>query len=47
VWSVTQTLSLTGSRVKQWRRPFATAVALVIVLGNLSIPISILLGWVK
>jgi succinate dehydrogenase / fumarate reductase cytochrome b subunit len=46
VWSVTQTLSFAGTRIKRWRRPFATAVALVIVLGNISIPLSILAGWV-
>ena len=47
VWSVTQTLSLTGSRIKRWRRPFAAAVATVVALGNISIPLSILAGWVK
>jgi succinate dehydrogenase / fumarate reductase cytochrome b subunit len=47
VWSVTQTLSLTGSRIKKLRRPFAAAVAAVVVLGNISIPLSILLGWVE
>jgi len=46
VWSVTQTLSLAGTRVKQWRRAFATFVAAIVVLGNISIPLSILLGWV-
>lgn len=46
VWSVTQTLSLQGERVKAWRRPFAAIVAAVIVLGNISIPLSVLAGWV-
>jgi succinate dehydrogenase / fumarate reductase cytochrome b subunit len=45
VWSVTQTLSLAGNRVKKLRRPFAAAVASVVVLGNLSIPLSVLAGW--
>jgi succinate dehydrogenase / fumarate reductase cytochrome b subunit len=46
LWSATQTLSLNGRRVKQWRRPFAAAVAGGIVLGNMSIPLAVLLGWV-
>jgi len=46
LWSATQTLALNGRRVKQWRRPFAAAVAGAIVLGNASIPLAVLLGWV-
>jgi succinate dehydrogenase / fumarate reductase cytochrome b subunit len=46
LWSATQTLSLAGTRVKKWRRPFAAAVATSIVVGNVSIPLSILAGWV-
>lgn len=46
VWSATQTLSLAGTKVKKWRRPFAAAVAAIVVLGNISIPLSILAGWV-
>jgi len=47
LWSATQTLALTGRRVRRWRRPFAVAVALILVLGNVSIPVAVLLGWVR
>jgi succinate dehydrogenase / fumarate reductase cytochrome b subunit len=47
VWSATQTLSIAGTRVKKWRRRFAGAVALGVVLGNVSIPLCILAGWVR
>jgi succinate dehydrogenase / fumarate reductase cytochrome b subunit len=47
LWSTTQTLGLQGRRVLRWRRPAAAAVALVIVVGNISIPLAVLLGWVR
>ena len=34
VWSVTQTLSLTASRIRKWRRPFAAVVAAIVVLSD-------------
>lgn len=47
VWSATQTLALTNARVEPYRRPFAAAVAIVIGLGNISLPLAVLAGVVK
>lgn len=47
LWSATQTLALQHRTIKKWRRPFALAVAGLIVLGNISIPVSVLLGLVR
>src|SRR3954447_15509324 len=40
-WSLFQSLGLNNPRFNQWRRNFAGAFALVIVLGNLSFPIMV------
>jgi len=45
-WSVTQTLGVDGPHVDRWRRTVAAAIALVVVLGNISIPVAVLAGWV-
>ena len=47
LWSTTQTFGLRGPRVLTWRRPFAAAVALVIVVANISMPLAVLFGWVR
>ncbi|HXV76943.1 MAG TPA: succinate dehydrogenase cytochrome b subunit [Candidatus Polarisedimenticolaceae bacterium] len=47
MWSTTQTLALEGERVKTWRRPLAAALALAIVIGNVSIPVAVLIGVVR
>jgi succinate dehydrogenase / fumarate reductase cytochrome b subunit len=47
LWSATQTLALQHRSVKKWRRPFAAGVAGLIVLGNISIPVSVLIGLVR
>ena len=47
LWSTTQTLGAEGRRIRQWRRPLAAAVACVVVAGNVSIPVAVLLGWVR
>jgi succinate dehydrogenase / fumarate reductase cytochrome b subunit len=40
-------LGLNNPRFNHWRRIFATAFALIITLGNISFPISVLLGLVR
>jgi succinate dehydrogenase / fumarate reductase cytochrome b subunit len=47
LWSVTQTLALQEPRVKKWRRPIAAAIAIIISAGNISIPLAVLLGWLR
>ena len=47
LWSTTQTLGAEGRRVRSWRRPLAAALAAVVVAGNVSIPVAVLLGWVR
>jgi len=47
LWSTTQTLGVEGRRTRQWRRPLAAAIAGGVVLGNVSIPVAVLLGWVR
>jgi len=47
LWSITQTLAIQNPTVKKWRRPAAAVVAVVIVLGNISIPLSVLTGVVR
>lgn len=44
VWSAFQTLGVTGPRINRWRRPLALGIALVVVAGNLSFPVSVLTG---
>jgi len=48
LWSMFYSLGgLNYPTVSHWRRYFATAFALIITLGNISFPISVLLGWVR
>ena len=47
LWSMTQTLALDNRRVKAVRRPLAAMVALLVVVGNVSIPISVLTGFIR
>lgn len=46
VWSATQTLALRHPAVTRWRRPAAAVAAGAIFVGNVSIPLSVWLGWV-
>ncbi|MFQ5678475.1 MAG: succinate dehydrogenase cytochrome b subunit [Gemmatimonadota bacterium] len=46
-WSMMQTLGIDPPRYGRYRRPFAALVALVIVAGNLSFPLAVLLGVVR
>jgi succinate dehydrogenase / fumarate reductase cytochrome b subunit len=47
VWSLLQTLGLSSTRSVRLQRRIAVALALLVTLGNLSFPISVLAGWVR
>ena len=47
VWSMFSSLGVTHKRFEPWRRTFATAFAAIITAGNLSFPLSVLLGFVR
>jgi succinate dehydrogenase / fumarate reductase cytochrome b subunit len=44
VWSLFQTLGANHPKYAGWRRPFAVVVSIVIFLGFISIPVSVLTG---
>jgi succinate dehydrogenase / fumarate reductase cytochrome b subunit len=46
LWSMLQTLGLSHERWNPWRRGLALAVAAVVVIGNISIPVAVLTGVV-
>lgn len=46
-WSVFQTLGANHPRYNRYRRPLAALVAITVVLGNVSFPVAVLLGWVR
>lgn len=46
-WSLFTSLGWRGRRLDGVRRVVATAVPLVLVVGNASLPIAVLAGWVK
>jgi len=46
LWSSFQTLGINNPKYNAWRRPTALAVSLIIVLGNISIPLAVLAGVV-
>ncbi len=47
VWSMFLSLGVTHKRFENWRRMFATVFAVLITLGNISFPLSVLLGIVR
>jgi succinate dehydrogenase / fumarate reductase cytochrome b subunit len=47
VWSMLQTLGLSHPRWNGLRSAFASAFALIVVVGNISIPVAVLAGLVK
>lgn len=47
LWSATQTLAVRSPHVERFRRPVAAAIAIAVVLGNLSIPIAVLAGVIE
>lgn len=46
-WSVFQSLGLNNQRFNAWRRYAAAALAIVIVAGNISFPIAVLVGVIE
>jgi succinate dehydrogenase / fumarate reductase cytochrome b subunit len=46
VWSMFQSLGINSPRFNPWRRYFAIATAYAITLANISMPISVYVGWV-
>jgi succinate dehydrogenase / fumarate reductase cytochrome b subunit len=46
-WSLFQTLGLSHPRYDQWRARLPRAVAMLVVAGNLSIPLAVLTGIVR
>lgn len=46
VWSMFQSLGLSHPRWNVWRRVFAVAITGVVVAGNISMPVAVLLGVV-
>jgi succinate dehydrogenase / fumarate reductase cytochrome b subunit len=47
IWSAFQTLGAADVRYRDWRRPLALIIALVVVLGNMSFPVAVLAGIVR
>ena len=45
-WSLFQTLGANNPRYNRFRRPFAAATALAVVVGNVSFPLAVLAGLV-
>ena len=44
VWSLFQSMGWNNPRFNAWRRPLATGIATIIVVGNVSFPIAVLAG---
>ena len=47
VWSMLQTLGLNHPRYNAWRRAVAAFFTLIVVIGNISIPVAVLTGVVR
>ncbi len=47
VWSLFQSIGWNNPRFNQWRRGLATAVAAIVVVGNVSFPVMVLAGVVE
>ena len=47
LWSMFNSLGLNHARFNPWRRVFATTFAVIVALGNISLPIAVLLGVVR
>lgn len=47
IWSAFQTLGVAHPEYKGWRRTLALCFALVVAIGNISIPVAILIGVVQ
>lgn len=46
-WSIFQSFGWNNPRFNQWRRAFATAIAAIVVVGNVSFPVAVMAGIVK
>lgn len=46
-WSLFQSLGINSPRFNHWRRLFAQAFAVVIVVGNVSFPLAVMLGAIE
>ena len=46
VWSLLQTLGLSHPRYNPLRHAFATLVTVVVVAGNIAMPVAVLAGWI-
>ena len=47
LWSTCQTLDINNPKIRALRRPVSAAIAVIVVVGNVSIPLSILTGIVR
>ena len=47
VWSMLQSMGLNHPRYNAWRKRAATAFAVIVVAGNISIPLAVLIGLVR
>jgi succinate dehydrogenase / fumarate reductase cytochrome b subunit len=47
LWSMFNSLGLNHPKFNGWKKVFATAFALIITLGNISMPVAVLLGIVR
>ena len=47
VWSFLQTLGLSHPRYNPLRHAFATLIAVAVVVGNISMPVAVLAGWLE
>ena len=46
-WSLFQSLGISHPRYDHWRRSFATLFAVIVTVGNLSMPISVMAGAIQ
>jgi succinate dehydrogenase / fumarate reductase cytochrome b subunit len=46
VWSFLQTLGLSHPRYNHLRHAFATLVTVIVVAGNISMPVAVMAGWI-
>ena len=46
-WSIFQSFGWNNPRFNKWRRAFATGLATVVVVGNVSFPVAVMAGIVK
>ncbi len=47
VWSMFQTMGVSHPRYTIWLKRFAAIIALVIAIGNISIPVAAMAGWLQ